>query len=272
MTATRLRHWNIFLVSVLAGVGAACSSSSHTTQLDHASLIARADTICVVLNRQVYRYEAPTSPSAVSHAFDDAIARLRALRPSPADVPRFTRFVALVAKEHVRLTATRNAKDMNDLPAEQMQGGEFFAAAAGAGQIATEMGMPHCALRVDTTRAPSSASVYHFIIGVDCTYANWALTDLRDLLDHASATRALYDQLLRDIRAQPVPTGGAPSIESFVHEIAIERNQFARITAALASHDDKPWRIAVGRSVRTYSAIDAAAMNDGLRYCAIWPH
>jgi hypothetical protein len=186
-----------------AGCGGGSSSAAPST-LDSASLIGQANRICKALNHTPQGLTGQAAVKAGLRTFDTDLARLRNLHPNASNAAAYARFLVATAKERPLIVAEDNA------PPTQASGpaAAAYAQIAAAGQIAAKLHLAQCALFVDTSLRPASATDYRQLIEVECTQFVTATrlvphpTGPAGFADYVRALDPLFGQLLRDVRAQ----------------------------------------------------------------------
>jgi hypothetical protein len=241
----------LIATGALAVAAAACGgSSAASTTLDSATLAARGDAVCTAFNHQanVSSHQIAKSPragfTALVAAYDREVGALHALHPSATDQPRFGRMLGMISKERPIFLAFEKHTIAKDSGAVRADAGHAFTLAAQVSGIAVGLSMTQCALSVDTTTPPTSPADYHQTIASECYAATAAIQQLpkpaqtSDLATYAKQADPLFDQELRDVLAQPKPSGvGVASIQPWIDTQQLAKQYLDAVGKAAAIND-----------------------------------
>ena len=265
-----------FLIAVAGGAlsitAVACGGGSVAatpSPLDSASLVRQANSICKALNHTQQGLTGQAAIKAGLRTFDTDLARLRNLHANATDAAAYARFLAATAKERPLIVAEDTAPPTKSNRPE----GAAYTQIAAAGQIAAKLHLAQCALYVDTSLRPASATGYQQQIEGECASfiaASKLVPHPVDPVDFTAYVRALdplFGQLHRDVRAQPLPAAGAPSIQSWINAFARVQSNLNGMAAAVASHDQAAFNAAKAKLAADTHTAHVNAHSDGIPQC-----
>jgi hypothetical protein len=133
--------------------------------------------------------------------------------------------------------------------------------------------LPQCALSVNTTVPPVSTVAYQQSIVGECIAFSAAgrllphPTGPADVAGNVRALDPLFGQFLRDMRAQPLPTAGAPSIHSWINATAKVQSDLHAMATAIANHDQTAFNTAKAKAAADQHSAHIDAHTDGIPQC-----
>lgn len=289
-----VRHRTLVLAVLAALVfgGAACSggggnvastSVGHGATLTRAGLIRNADAICKAFGHRMFEIFRDSSGDPATNAaqtrrfidlFDRWTARLSVLAAPADDRGDWTRFLTLTKAQRPAYVAIRDAYVHNEIGRLGALYADSYAAAARASDFGASYGLHDCVVNVDTAVVPATRSDYLGQINNACSSAINALQHLHqpqspdEYLVYLRDANPLFDQLLRDLRAQPPTAGDDQLLAVWINQLGVTVHDLRSLGDAVAAGDAADLRKIANRVARDGRRADDTARALGLDQCA----
>jgi hypothetical protein len=246
-------------------------------------MIRSADAVCATFGHRMFEIfrESSTDPAANAaqegrfiDLFDRWMARLSALAAPADDRGDWTRFLALTKTQRRSYVAIRDAYKRHDTGDISGLYADSYTTAARASDFGASYGLHDCAANVDTTAVPATRSDYVKQINNACISATHALGHLHqpqspdEYLTYLQDANPLFDQLLRDVRAQPPSAGDEQLLGTWIDQLGVTVGDLRNLGDAVTAGDAAQLRKTAKQVFRDGSRADDTARAIGLDQCA----